>query len=166
MGNRPFQRLAHIFREHIRILDLFAVVPHRLNNGFHIPDGNGFPEQISQDFLQSARADNAGNGILHDTAVGLFQVFQKIIDLLPVEQFIQMLLDDLRKMGDDHRSGIDQGITCHFRLDFPILANPFRRDMEGRIHGVDSGNLIRIGSGRKGKEMIHENIPSRHLFSF
>lgn len=77
-----------------------------------------------------------------------------------------MFFDYLRQMCDDYRSRIDQGIACHFRLYFPILADPFGRDVEGRVYGVDPRDVIRVRAGRKRQEMIHEDISSCHFFSF
>ena len=166
MGNGSFQRLAYVFREHIRIFDLFSVIAHRFNDRFHITDGNAFSKQICQHLLQAARADNAGDCVLHNARIGFFQVFQQVVDLLTVEKFVQMFFDYLRQMCDDYRSRIDQGIACHFRLYFPILADPFGRDVECRVYGVDSRDVIRIRAGRKRQEMIHEDISSCHFFSF
>ena len=68
-------------------------------------------------------------------------------------------------MGDNHRSGINQRIARQFRLDLFIFADPFGRNVECGVDGIDARNVIRIPSRRQRQIVIHQDIPSGHLLA-
>ena len=79
---------------------------------------------------------------------------------------MQMLLHHLGQVGDHHRGGIDERVSCQLGLDPAVLADPFGRYMERRVNGVDSRNIIRIRAGRQRQVVVHQDISPGYLLPF
>lgn len=76
--------------------------------------------------------------------------FQQGVDILTAQQFMHVLFNDLRHMGDNHRQGINDGIAVysassfsfsviHFPLTLTISPKPM-------VSIPSIGSLVLVGS--------------------
>ncbi len=93
--NCPLQCYTDILRDRIQILHCHGRIHDRLDDRLQILDRNALLEQIRQDLLEATVGDHCRDRFLHELRRLILQILHQADHLLPVQQFVGMLLHGL-----------------------------------------------------------------------
>ena len=77
----------------------------------------------------------AGNEFGNDGAVGLLEVVEQVLHVLPAEDFVAVALDGLGKMGDEDGGGIHDGVAADLGVFAFGVGDPGGGELEDRLDG-------------------------------
>ena len=138
---RPSQRLPGRFHQRHRILADGGGVQQALQDGGQVANRHLLAQKLLQHLLHLAQAQQLGHQLFAQLGMALAQPVQQALGLLPAQQLVGMLLDDLRQMGRHHRGLVHHSVARGQRLLAQAGNNPARRDPECRLVGGEALQL-------------------------
>src|SRR6185436_12310970 len=110
-----------------------------LEDADEIPDGDAYGEEILENALHLANVQLRGDQFVDDGGMGLLEVIQKLLDILPAENFMRTAFDGFREVRHQNGGRIDDGVAGDFGIFAFDLGDPGGGKLEDRFSG---GNAL------------------------
>src|SRR5574337_378360 len=156
--DRLGQRLPRVLDQQDRVLAVGRVIGQRLKDRREVSDRHPLQQQTLQDPLYGAQRELSRNDPIHQRRMGLLQVIQERLHLLPAHQLARLAADHLRQMGSHDRRGIDDGVAQDLRALLERRTDPPRRQAERRLLSLDPVYRLLSRSGIHGQEVSHHHL--------
>ena len=104
-----------------------------------------------------------GYQLLHELGMRIGEPVHQALGFMTRQQFVRVLLDQLRKMRRQHRGVVHHRISSGDGLRLQIGRDPLCGRVECRLPRLLPGQIARLGVGIHRQQTIAAHLPARNL---
>ena len=166
LGDLRPERAPGVLGQFVGILGRQRVIADLLQNAGQAADADALGEEVLQDALHLTDGELAGDEFGNHGRVRQLEIVEQHLDVLPGEDLGALPLHRLGQMRDEHRRGIDHGVTADFGVLALDIGDPRRGQLE---HRLDCGHALELhlAVGRvHGEPVTRHEIALRNGLAF